>query len=264
LSTVLTFQDPLGDALPMLARSYLSTSYLTSAALFAKRAYAIETSEVVQAGRIGQIELQDHRACASAAIIMSALGLEAFVNELFADCEATGAGNRFGLSGEQAATLAKIWRESPGKSGGRRGPYQIEFPKKPALEKYRRVLKELGRGKFSGNSAPVKAMQTLIDLRHALAHYKLAIHRVGKGSEQRALSQLEQDLQRCFPDHTTTEHNPMTGANNAYFPDRVLGHAVAEWSVQTAVGFLEHFRERLSVTPQPGSPWPTQVMLMTR
>jgi hypothetical protein len=70
--------------------------------------------------------------------------------------------------------------------------------------------------------------------------------------------------QQYFPDHDQPAHNPMTGVNNAYIPDRVLGHAVAEWSVQTAVGFLEHFREQLSVTPRSGLLWPTKAMLMTR
>jgi len=77
----MTFQelpgDPNGDW-PILVRTCLSTSYLTSAALLAQKAYAIETGPAVQADRIGMVERDEHQACASAAIIMSALGVEAF------------------------------------------------------------------------------------------------------------------------------------------------------------------------------------------
>ena len=81
MNTVMTFQelpgDPNGDW-PILVRTCLSTSYLTSAALLAQKAYAIETGPAVQADRIGMVERDEHQACASAAIIMSALGVEAF------------------------------------------------------------------------------------------------------------------------------------------------------------------------------------------
>jgi hypothetical protein len=139
-----------------------------------------------------------------------------------------------------------------------------DFQSKPLLFKYGRVLSELGLPKLDENKAPVKAMATLIKLRNTLAHYKLATQTVGGKGEQRALTKLEEELQQYFPDYNQPGHNPMTGLNNVYIPDRVIGHAVAEWSVQTAVAFLEHFRQLLSVKPQPRHRWPTQVMLMTR
>jgi hypothetical protein len=54
------------------------------------------------------VERDDHQACASAAIIMSALGIEAFVNELFADCQVAGANNQFSLDDSQAKKLALV------------------------------------------------------------------------------------------------------------------------------------------------------------
>lgn len=256
---------PAGDW-PLLVRTYLSTSYLTSAALLAQKAYSIETSPAVRAGRVGVIERDEYQACASAAIIMSALGIEAFVNELFADCEVAGGDNLFGLSASQAGKLAQVWRERPPKNKGRRrGQHRRDdFQSKPTIDKYGRVLSALELGELDFKSKPVKAVRTLITLRNALAHYKLATKTVRAQSEQRARGELERDLKQYFPDHDKSGHNPMTGLNNAYIPDRVIGHAVAEWSVQTAVAFLEHFRERLSVTSQIGHRWPTQVMLTTR
>ncbi|MCX4151466.1 MULTISPECIES: hypothetical protein [Paraburkholderia] len=264
MNTVMTYQelpgDPDGDW-PLLLRTYLSTSYLTSAALLAKKAYAIEIDPAVQDRGFGIVERDEHLACASAAIIMSALGVEAFVNELFADCEATGGRNLFGLSASRADKLAGVWRQRPPKrERGRRRRHQADdFQSQPSLDKYARVLRELRLPRFDFKTEPVKAMQTLIMLRNALAHYKLAIRTVGGQGEQRAWTDLEQRVRAVFPDH-----DPMSGLDNSYIPDRIIGHAVAEWSVRTAVAFLEHFRQLLSVTPQPGHRWPTQVMLMTR
>jgi fructose-specific component phosphotransferase system IIB-like protein len=50
LNTVLSFKEELGDSSPFLARTYLSTSYLTSAALLEQKAYVIEIGSAVQAG----------------------------------------------------------------------------------------------------------------------------------------------------------------------------------------------------------------------
>nr|WP_147310376.1 hypothetical protein [Cupriavidus taiwanensis] len=255
----------LGESSLLIARTYLSTSYLTTAAQLAQKAYAIETGPAVQAGRIGLVERDDHHACASAAIIMSALGVEAFVNELFADCQATDARNLFGLSDSHARKLAHVWGKGRPKGRRRRRTQQThDFQFKRSLDKYAKVLTELDLPRLDFKAEPVKAMDTLISLRNALAHYKLAIQTVGGQSEQRALTAPEKELQQYFPDHDQPRRNPMTGVSNAYILDRVIGHAVAEWSVQTAVAFLEHFRELLSVTPHRGHRWPTQVMLLTR
>ena len=269
MNPTLTIQDqpgdPDGDPL-VLVRTYLSTTYLISAALLAQKAYAIETGPAVQAGRIGLVEQHDHQAFASAAIIMSALGVEAFVNELFADCLAAGANNLFGLSASQADRLARVWRgpQAKGQRGRSRRHPRDDIESQRSLYKYDVVARALDLPRFNFKAEPVKAMGTLIKLRNALAHYKLAVRTVRREGEQRARSDLEKALQRYFPDHNQPEHNPMTGLNNAYIPDRVIGHAVAEWSVQTAVAFLEYFRGLLSVTPQQGQPWPTELMRMTR
>ncbi|WP_147298017.1 hypothetical protein [Trinickia dinghuensis] len=264
MNTVMTFQESPGDPdgdWPLLLRTYLSTSYLTSAALLAKKAYEIEIDPAVRERGFGVVERDEHHACASAAIIMSALGVEAFVNELFADCEAAGGRNLFGLSSSRAEKLARVWRQRPPKRehGRRRRKQTDDFQLQPSLSKYARVLRELCLPRLDFKTESVKAMQTLIMLRNVLAHYKLAIRTVDGQGEQRARTDLEQRLRAVLPDH-----DPMSSSDNSYIPDGVIGHTVAEWSVRTAVAFLEDFRQLLSVTPQPGHRWPTQVMLMTR
>ncbi|WP_313620669.1 hypothetical protein [Achromobacter sp.] len=251
MSTVLSFDDTLGESASLVVRTYLSTAYLTSAAFLAQHAYAIEVGEAVQAGRVGLVERDAHHAYASGAIIMSALGVEAFVNELFADCAIKGKDNHFGLNSSSAEKLRRVWAEK-------------DFQKGPSLLKYVRALDALELPRLNYKAKPVKAMKTLVELRNALAHYKMAIHAVESNSGKRAPTRLEKELQRYFPHHDRMEHNPMTGLNNAYIPDRAIGHAVAEWSAQTAVGFLEHFRELLSVTWLPHLRWPNALMLKTR
>ncbi|CAB3710902.1 hypothetical protein [Achromobacter kerstersii] len=278
MTTVIAFAYPYDESSCLTVRTYLSTSYLTSAALLARKAYAIEVvalrlpesapslvDEVEIVERIGVLQRTEHHAYASSAIVMSALGLEAFVNELFADCEAAGAGNLFGLSGDQAEKLALVWSppQLSSEHGSSRKKY-ADFERESAFRKYDRVLTALSLPALDTSAKPVMAMQTLMELRNALAHYKLAAHTAGVQGERSALSNLEKELQQYLVDHDQPNHNPMTGEHNSYFPDRVIGHAVAEWSVQTAIAFLLHVQARLSVTPRQGDRWPTTDMEMTR
>ncbi|KAG8148763.1 hypothetical protein [Burkholderia catarinensis] len=270
---MIAFQEPASDAnndaSPVLVRTYLSATYLTRAELMAQQAHAIETGPAVKAGRSGFVEREPHLAYASSAIIMSALAVEAFVNELFADCAAANTSNLFGVPAREAHQLAQVWRHrkpmlpprhKPRGKGGRGGQSQRKpFEIWPTLDKYDQVLQEFRRPLLDREAEPVKAMATLLQLRNALVHYKLVARTMRGPDDKWPQNKLEQQLRLYFPDD-----NPMTGLNNAFIPDRVVGHTAAEWSIQTAAAFLEHIRLRLVVTPRIGYLWPARTQLPCR
>ncbi|PRG90039.1 hypothetical protein C6V08_32490 [Burkholderia gladioli] len=210
---------------------YLSMSYLTSAALLAKKAYALEVSRTVK-NNIPEAERNEHFAFVAGAITMSAAAVEAFVNELFAECRDQGTKNHLGIDADKASLVARIWTDVPNK-----------VERDSVLEKYDLVLRLLDLPALDRKEAPYKAVDSLLRLRNSLMHYKLVTQEVGLGSDEQKPVDFEKKLQAYFAD------NPLTGAGNPYFPDRVMGHGAAEWSVKSAVAFLDGYCQRLSATP---------------
>ncbi|WP_186031964.1 hypothetical protein [Burkholderia gladioli] len=281
MSTTYSFlpsPDGAGEVGPLVARSYMSPTYLGSAALFAKKAFEIENRPEVLARGMGVVERPEHQACASAAILMSALSVEAFINELFADCAATGANNLFGLKETQANTLGQVWQKRARKrswngstkrsrlqrrSKTQRPPQHltevVDLEPLGAVEKYNAALKLLFGDGLDHKDDIVKAMRTLVELRNSLAHYNLAYRQLDSAGEPIERLGLDQDLGARLPGL-----GPMTASDGALIADQVLVHAVAEWSVQTALGFIVHFGAALGVEPQFGSLWPIKALHETR
>lgn len=217
------------ESLDITMRTYLSMNYLTSAAVLAKKAHAIEAGRTFT-DRISGTERDEHFAYVAGAITMSAAAIEAFVNELFADCTDQGDRNLMGIALDRAARLAKVWKKS-------------DFQRDATIDKYDRALREMGLPRLYRKGEPFQGMETLIALRNKLMHYKLITRKAGASPGAQKLNHFEKKLSEYFGD------NPLTGPGNAYFPDRVIGHGAAEWSVKVAVAFLDGFCQLLSVAP---------------
>jgi hypothetical protein len=43
--------------------------------------------------------------------------------------------------------------------------------------------------------------------------------------------------------------NPLSGKYLPYFPDKILGHGCAEWTVKTSTAFADEFAQRLGIKP---------------
>jgi len=218
------------ESLEITIRTYLSMTYLTSAALLAKKAFAIEDGRNFK-DRINTSVHEEHQAYSTAAIMMSAAAVEAFVNELFAECRDAGTKNQLNIPPAKAEVLARFWTDEP------------KFERKPVFEKYDRALALLNLPALDRSSEPFKAASELFELRNGLMHYKMFTHEVGKEPGEQTPDDVEQKLQAYFVD------NQLTGPGNPYFPDRVLGHGAAEWSAKTAVAFLDRFCQLLGTTP---------------
>lgn len=210
-------------------RTYLSMVYLTSAALMAKKAFEIES--VHTSLSVGEPLRCEHQAFSAASILMSASALEAFANEFFAECHDHGANNHMGLPAVQAAVIGRVWSEIP------------SVERAAILEKFEMIVILLGLPELDRGHEPYQGTRALLDLRNALMHYKLTTRDVTPTTGEETLDALGKKLKGRFED------NSLTGVGNPFFPDRIIGHGAAEWSVKTAVMFLDGFCNALSVTP---------------
>ncbi|MDE2341812.1 hypothetical protein [Pandoraea sp.] len=211
-------------------RTYLSMNYLTSAALLAKKACTLEAGRTIK-DNIPRAERDEHFAFVAGAITMSAAAVEAFVNELFAECRDQGAKNQLGIAADKAALVARVWTDVP------------KVERESVLEKYDLALRLLDLPALDRKGAPYKAVDSLLALRNSLMHYKLVTQEAGKEPSEQKAGDFEKKLQAYFAD------NRLTGTGNPYFPDRVMGHGAAEWSVKSAVAFLDGYCQLLSATP---------------
>jgi hypothetical protein len=218
------------ESMQITMRTYLSMNYLTSAALLAKKAHALEAGRTFK-DNIPSAERDEHFAFVAGAITMGAAAVEAFVNELFAECRDQGAKNQLGIAADKAALIARVWNDVP----------RVE--RDSVLEKYDLALRLLDLPALVRKAEPYKAVETLFALRNSLMHYKLVTQEVGKQPAEQKPGDFERKLQAYFVD------NPLTGTGNPFFPDRVMGHGAAEWSVNTAVAFLDGYCQLLSATP---------------
>lgn len=100
------------ESMQITMRTYLSMNYLTSAALLAKKAHALEAGRTFK-DNIPSVERDEHFAFVAGAITMSAAAVEACVNELFAECRDQGAKNQLGIAPDKAALIARVWIDVP-------------------------------------------------------------------------------------------------------------------------------------------------------
>ncbi|QRR11756.1 hypothetical protein FPJ27_36700 (plasmid) [Burkholderia sp. MS455] len=139
------------------------------------------------------------------------------------------------LRGEQAALIGRIWSEV------------ALVERASALENFETILLLLGLPKLDKGRDLYQSASLLTDLRNALMHYKLQNREVGLDPDENAsgdkLAQFEKGLGGRFA------KNPLTRKGNPLFPDRMIGHGTAEWSVNTAVAFLDGFCQSLSAMP---------------
>ncbi len=219
----------MSDSVSITMRTYLSMTYLTSAALLAKKAHDIESGSdwlTVERARI-----PEHLAYSTGAIMLSAAAVEAFVNELFAECRDAGAQNHLRIPPEKAALIARVWNDVP------------KVERESVLEKYDLALRLLDLSALDRKSDTYKAVDSLFALRNMLMHYKLVSREAGKPLAEQKLGDFEKKLRNFFPD------SRLAGPGAPYFPQHVIGHGAAEWSVRTAVAFLDDFCGLLSAPP---------------
>lgn len=202
------------------ARYSFTAQFLRGAAIFARRAHEIEGSAGTS---MPEEAASEHVACVVGAVTQAAAALEAEIYEVTIH----GPGHHLGSNGTDVAARNFL------------GPLADTIDGEPTLHRYELVLHLLRKPALDKGVQPYKDADLLIRLRNELIHYK------SKWSEQmdrqRIFSRLQQ-LRLAKPAFVSPHAN--------FFPHRCLSASLASWSVNTAVGFLDAFYDRLAV----GSP----------
>jgi hypothetical protein len=140
-------------------------------------------------------------------VILCVAGLEAYVNEIFADAD-----RRFAQ--HERDLLEMIWRE---------------FERNTALEKVELALCLLGKGKLDHGAKWVQQVDRLVRLRNALTHY----HPERSGSDGHHL-ELSKKLMHYVARSPWLQGEPL-------FPRAWATRATSAWAVSSTCEFLTRF-----------------------
>lgn len=206
------------------SRNYFSIPYLCGAARYAREALGIEA----EASRTDQLVLI-HRAYVVSAITSSAAALEAMINEAFADATETDGSCVAALPSDVRARLATLWRV----------PHTSHYP---ILDKFDVAhLLVNGRG-LDRSHHRWRNASWVVRLRNEFTHFEPEWQEHGERADG-DMGRIERALDSLFP------VNPLAGAGNPFYPDRLLGAGCAAWSVTSALEFADHFWRSVAVTP---------------
>jgi hypothetical protein len=204
-------------------KTHFGLQHLVGAALFARKALEIECTleEIVGSGEPEWA----HRAYVTGAVFSAAASLEATINEVYLGT----------LQGDPTAMektdprfaigLVRDWRR---------------LERKSILRKYQEALGFAEVSKFEEDDPLYKDVDGLIQLRHALVHYKPEWN-----TDQKKHKETGDALEGRF------EPNPFAGPNDAFFPKKCLGHECAKWAVQSSLAFMNEFFRRVGLPTIP-------------
>lgn len=221
--------------MPVKFRSYFSVPYLCGASMFAREAYKTEISNG------GASESEDpltHRARVLSAITSSAAALEAMINEAFADAVESDGSCVAAVPADTRAMMAALWdRDIP-----RTARYGI-------LEKFDIAhLVITGRGLDKSQQRWCNA-SWVVKLRNSFIHFEPSwqthdtINALATPAASEGFKKYERALKGLFAE------NRICGAGNPFYPDKLLGHGCAEWSIKSVLDFADHFWQSIGVVP---------------
>lgn len=212
------------------SRQNIATQHLWTARSAAKRCGELELRLVSEGKRDVCIE---HRSLAMTAVLFSASFLEALVNQLFADAAETKRGQRThllsGLAEDDIEILAAWWLKT-NKDGK-----QVN-ERKAALPKYQEALNQLGKPRLVMASDPYLSADHLMELRHALVHFKPEWQ--GSGSHP---------IEKMLTEHPRFVENQQA-IGTPWYPNKCLGAGCAVWACAVAMDFADAWCARMGLT----------------
>jgi len=217
--------------MPAKSRSYFSVPYLCGAAMFSREAFKNETSSATN-----DASVLAHRAHVVLAITSSAAALEAMINEAFVDAAESDGGCIAAVSPQTRTKMAALW-EIP-----RTSHHAI-------LDKFNIAhLLIAGRVLEKSHHRWCRVLW-VVRLRNDFVHFEPSWqHHDASGGPAtpppaKGYEKYEQGLKGLF------DENRMCGTGNPFYPDRMLGHGCAEWSLRSALEFSDHFWKSIGVVP---------------
>lgn len=217
-------------------RTYFSIHHIESAALFSRLSYEIENNSY---GKISRELISTHKSYVISSIISSVSFLEANINEFFADIS----DETLSMYDEGINNLCKK------NNNFVKGLWDKGIPrtaKYTLLEKYQIALLLYEKNEFDKSKNPYQDISSLVKLRNALIHYEpewVDDHSNSNYSQKDAY-QFEKIFNKKF------KANPLVEFENRFYPDKLLGHGCAEWSVYSSIKFVDDFSARLGIEPK--------------
>src|SRR3546814_369824 len=168
---------------------------------------------------------------AVSSVIVSTAFLEATINELFSDCADAHSTERIAAL-QTKHLMGRLWE----KGIPRTAAY-------PILDKYEIALELNDKSPIDSGTNPYQDVKLLVELRNALIHYEPETIVGHSGHEVPKLHKFQKRFAGKF------DANPLTGAGNPFYPDKILGAGCAKWVVKAAVAFTDEFFQRLRISP---------------
>ena len=181
-----------------------------------------------------ELDVLTHRASVVSTITSATAALEAMINEAYCDAVETNSSCIAQVPAEKRAQLAERWERE-------------DFPR----THYSKILVKfdiahlLITGKELNKADPRWCDALLVTrLRNHFAHFKPSwrTHGTPSGLSDES-TELEKELKDRFPE------SPLCGAMNPFYPDKLLGHGCAEWSIVSAIAFADMFWSCIGVVP---------------
>lgn len=210
------------ETLMIVSRSYMSVQFLLAASLYCRESWKIEievNKDLASADRYFSI----------GAVMLSFSAIESSINEFYQDI--ADSINRESLnkilSYDKTQALLNYWQKAK---------------KSPDTEKkFQEVLKILEQPVFSDDkdtsNEPYERFKVLKKMRHALYHYS---------PETSNKLQRHNEIEQSFEKHSLSVNPFFDSPANTFFPDKCFGHGLAEWSINTAIDFIDSFYDRLN------------------
>ena len=207
-------------------RSYLSSQLLWVAEDEARRAAEIEEGWVDDGS--GSAFSIRHRGSVLSSIVMSAMFLEATVNELYQDAhdDYTHEDAYVTPLDERTRRMMKeAWATTQGRG-------------LTTLDKYQLILACAGGAPLDRGAQPFQDAQLVVQLRNVLVHYQPEIIFVDD------THRLEEKLRGKFP-----ENSLMARSGNPWWPSKCLGAGAAMWAARSACAFADRVMADLGLRP---------------
>lgn len=227
-------KQPFQNAPSLEMRSHFSINYLAAAAYQARVAARIEA----EFREFDAVKSLEHKGAVTASLFMSIAAVEAYINEVFADCLDGKTVQLQGLPALAVERLARAWK----------GVSTVE--RADVVEKYQLACMLADKPPLDLGRSPAQDLAVGIAMRNALMHYKpqtiilpmddskaIASGNWGSVCKRLAGRQLKP--------------NPYSSSGQPDFPYRLLGHECAEWIMQRAYEFLLQFAKHIGLIHPP-------------
>jgi hypothetical protein len=206
----------------IIHRPEFDREHMKSAAYFARKAFDIEENHTALINRELYVP---HRGYVIGAVLSSVASLEAAINAIYIDAPVPNSPTfQDGNPKVPKALAAANWQK---------------LERRSILHKYQKALRLTQKPEFNKRGSPYQEVESLIELRHVLVHYKPEWN-----TAQKKHKEIEDRLKSL---KSPFKPNPAAESYAPFFPRHCLGHGCAEWAVESSIEFIDDFCRKLGI-----------------